>query len=48
MASQVDMYSGFGVQPPTFEQEQHAQAMMAADDDCHSFVVCSKVSSDQT
>eukprot|EP00041_Stephanoeca_diplocostata_P014603 m.271038 g.271038 ORF g.271038 m.271038 type:complete len:457 (-) comp19744_c0_seq26:68-1438(-) len=40
---QVDMYTGFGVQPPTLEQEQHAQAMMAADDDCHSFVVCSKV-----
>eukprot|EP00041_Stephanoeca_diplocostata_P014600 m.270887 g.270887 ORF g.270887 m.270887 type:complete len:509 (-) comp19744_c0_seq11:143-1669(-) len=39
----VDMYTGFGVQPPTLEQEQHAQAMMAADDDCHSFVVCSKV-----
>lgn len=37
-----DMYVGFGVQPPTLEQEAKAQAMMAKDENCNAFIVCSK------
>lgn len=39
----VEFYTGFGVQPPTLEQELVAQQMMEKDTkNCHAFVVCSK------
>jgi hypothetical protein len=43
---QKEMHTAFGVLPPSTEQETMAQSMMAADDNCHAFVVCSKTCMD--
>lgn len=37
-----DMYVGFGVQPPTLEQETKAHFLMSKDENCSAFIVCSK------
>jgi len=41
-----EMYTGFEVPPPSMTQETEAQKMMERDGDCHPFIVCSKVGSE--